>query len=152
MSRTAAIDLVSGAGIFIGIGMIVAGLIFIARRVATEGNVTITLPSKLGHVEKASTAVVILVIGTFFSLDPAGRSSSSRHAAIPQFPSIRGISLSPAWRRATAQGRTSRRHLPATSILQSWCRDTSMRSMPTTTRRPGHLVVATSGRPRSTPS
>jgi hypothetical protein len=66
MSRTVAIYIVCSAGLLVGLALITAGLVFIGRRIATEGNVTITLPSKLGHVEKASTAVVILVLGTFF--------------------------------------------------------------------------------------
>jgi len=66
MSRTVAVYIVCSAGLFVGLALITAGLVFIGRRIATEGNVTITFPSKLGHVEKASTAVVILVLGTFF--------------------------------------------------------------------------------------
>jgi hypothetical protein len=66
MSRTVAVYVVCSAGLFVGLALITAGLVFIGRRIATEGDVTITFPSKLGHVEKASTAVVILVLGTFF--------------------------------------------------------------------------------------
>jgi hypothetical protein len=66
MSRTVAIYIVCSAGLFVGLALITAALVFIGRRIATDGNVTITLPSKLGHVEKASTAVVVLVLGTFF--------------------------------------------------------------------------------------